>query len=167
MEETMKQRRRRQEFTEAYKAEVVMLCQKGDRSIADVALDLSETSVRRWVAQAEVDAGCKPGMTSGRRWLGCAGRIGCCAKSATFSSEQFLSSRGTLDHRVQVHRGGERGGAQRQPGLRGPRSVPSRLVRVEQAGAARWAREDLELSEKVKAVFTSSGQTYGSRPCTT
>ena len=66
MEETMRKRRRRREFTDAYKAEVVALCQNGDRSIAEVArdLDLTETSVRRWVAQAEVDAGRKPGMTS-------------------------------------------------------------------------------------------------------
>ncbi len=68
MEETMKRWSRR-EFTDAYKAEVVALCQKGDRSIAEVArdLDLTETSLRRWVAQAEVDAGRKPGMTSGEQ----------------------------------------------------------------------------------------------------
>jgi transposase len=66
MEETMRQRRKRREFTDAYKAEVVALCQKGDRSMAEVArdLDLTETSVRRWVAQAEVDAGRRPGQTS-------------------------------------------------------------------------------------------------------
>jgi len=66
MEETMPQRRRRREFTEAFKAEVVALCQKGDRSIAAVArdLDLTETAVRRWVAQADVDGGRKPGLTS-------------------------------------------------------------------------------------------------------
>lgn len=66
MEETMRQRRRRREFTDAYKAEVVALCQKGDRSVAEVAhdLDLTETSVRRWVGQAEVDAGRRPGRTS-------------------------------------------------------------------------------------------------------
>jgi len=66
MEETMRQRRKRREFNDAYKAEVVALCQKGDRSMAEVArdLDLTETSVRRWVAQAEVDAGRRPGQTS-------------------------------------------------------------------------------------------------------
>src|SRR5215472_12617826 len=65
MEEAMKRRSRR-EFTDAYKAEVVALCQKGDRSMAEVArdLDLTETAVRRWVAQAEVDAGRRPGQTS-------------------------------------------------------------------------------------------------------
>ena len=30
-------------------------------------LDLTETSVRRWVAQAEIDAGRKPGLTSGEQ----------------------------------------------------------------------------------------------------
>jgi transposase len=46
---------------------VVELCRKGDRSVAEVAreLDLTETAVRRWVHQAEIDAGHKPGLTSG------------------------------------------------------------------------------------------------------
>jgi transposase len=46
-------------FTAASKAEVVELCRKGDRSIAQVArdLDLSETAVRSWVRQAEIDEG--------------------------------------------------------------------------------------------------------------
>jgi transposase len=67
MEETMpQQRRKRREFSDAYKAEVVALCLKGDRSIAQVVrdLDLSETAVRRWVAQAEIDAGRRPGLTT-------------------------------------------------------------------------------------------------------
>src|SRR5215472_3759098 len=66
MEETMKQGRRRRAFADAYKAEVAALCQKGDRSIAEIArdLDLTETSVHRWAAQAAVDAGRKPGLTS-------------------------------------------------------------------------------------------------------
>jgi transposase len=66
MEQAMQQRRRRRAFTTAFKAEVVELCRKGDRSVPDVArdLDLTESSVRRWVEQAEVDAGRKPGLTS-------------------------------------------------------------------------------------------------------
>jgi transposase len=66
MEQAMQQRRRRRTFTAAYKAEVVELCRKGDRGIAEVArdLDLTESSVRRWVDQAEVDAGRRPGLTS-------------------------------------------------------------------------------------------------------
>jgi transposase len=66
MEETMRQRRRRRGFTDSFKAEVVELCRKGDRTIPEVArdLDLTESSVRRWVEQAEIDAGRRPGLTS-------------------------------------------------------------------------------------------------------
>jgi transposase len=67
MEQTMQQRRRRRRaFTAAYKAEVVELCRKGDRTIPEVArdLDLTDSSVRRWAEQAEIDAGRKPGLTS-------------------------------------------------------------------------------------------------------
>ena len=62
----MQQRRRRRAFTDSFKAEVVELCRKGDRSVAEVAreLDLTETAVRRWVHQAEIDAGQRPGLTS-------------------------------------------------------------------------------------------------------
>ena len=60
------QRRRRRAFTDSFKAEVVELCRKGDRSVAEVAreLDLAETAVRRWVHRAEIDAGQRPGLTS-------------------------------------------------------------------------------------------------------
>ena len=59
-------RRRRRAFTDSYKSEVIELCRKGDRSVAEVArdLDLTETAVRRWVHQAEIDAGRQPGLTS-------------------------------------------------------------------------------------------------------
>lgn len=62
----MQQRRRRRAFTDSFKADVVELCRKGDRSVAEVAreLDLTETAVRRWVHQAEIDAGQRPGLTS-------------------------------------------------------------------------------------------------------
>ena len=37
--------------------------------MAEVArdLDLTESSVRRWVAQAEIDAGCRDGLSSDER----------------------------------------------------------------------------------------------------
>jgi len=59
-------RRKRRSFTPEFKAEVVELCRKGDRSISEIArdLDLTESSVRRWVEQAEIDAGRRPGLTS-------------------------------------------------------------------------------------------------------
>lgn len=51
--------RKRRSFTREFKAEVVQLCRAGDRRIGRVAkdLDLTETAVREWVRQAEVDAG--------------------------------------------------------------------------------------------------------------
>ena len=61
--------RERRSFTPAYKAEVVALCRKPGSSIGMVArdLDLTETAVRRWVTQAEVDSGERPGLTSSER----------------------------------------------------------------------------------------------------
>ncbi len=55
-------KRKRRSFTKEYKAEVVALIRKGGNSIGAVAsdLDLSETAVRRWVSQAEIDSGGGP-----------------------------------------------------------------------------------------------------------
>jgi len=55
-------RRKRRAFTEEYKAEVVALVRKSGKSIGAIAkdLDLTETSLREWVRQAEVDAGRGP-----------------------------------------------------------------------------------------------------------
>ncbi len=52
-----KARRKRRRFTREFKADVVKLCRTGGESIAEVAkrLDLTETAVRTWVKQAEVD----------------------------------------------------------------------------------------------------------------
>jgi transposase len=71
--ETMerKQPRARRSFTPAFKAEIVELCQRGDRSIGQVArdFDLTETAVREWVRQAERDSGNRSdgGLTSTER----------------------------------------------------------------------------------------------------
>jgi transposase len=51
--------RRRRSFTPEFKAEIVELCQRGDRSVGQVArdFDLTETAVREWVKQAGRDRG--------------------------------------------------------------------------------------------------------------
>jgi transposase len=51
--------RRRRSFTPEFKAEIVELCQRGDRSVGQMAkdFDLTETAVREWVKQAERDSG--------------------------------------------------------------------------------------------------------------
>jgi hypothetical protein len=49
-----KKPRGRRSFTPEFKAEIVDLCQRGDRSVGQVAkdFDLTETAVREWVKQA-------------------------------------------------------------------------------------------------------------------
>ena len=63
--------RARRAFTAEFKAEIVELCQRGDRSVGQVArdFDLTETAVRQWVKQAEPDAGSRDdgGLTSAER----------------------------------------------------------------------------------------------------
>ena len=70
--ETMakKRPRARRSFTSEFKAEIVELCRRGDRSVGQVArdFDLTETAVREWVKQADLDAGTRSdGLTSDER----------------------------------------------------------------------------------------------------
>jgi transposase len=69
MDAMEQQRRPRRSFPDEYKAEVIDLCRSSGSSIAAVArdLDLSETAVRRWVNQAEVDAGRRDGLSTAER----------------------------------------------------------------------------------------------------
>ena len=56
------QRRQRRKFSDEYKAETVQLVQRSGKSIGQMAqeLGISETALRRWVEQAEVEAGRGP-----------------------------------------------------------------------------------------------------------
>jgi transposase len=66
--ETMerKKQRPRRSFTPEFKAEIVELCRHGDRSVGQVAkdFDLTESNVRGWIKQAEIDQGERPGLSS-------------------------------------------------------------------------------------------------------
>ncbi|WP_328522690.1 IS1182 family transposase [Kribbella sp. NBC_00359] len=65
-----KRPRSRRSFTREFKAEIVELCQRGDRSVGQVAkdFDLTETAVREWLRQAERDAGTGDGgLTASER----------------------------------------------------------------------------------------------------
>lgn len=64
-----KKPRPRRSFTPEFKAEVVELCRRGDRSVGQIAkdFDLTQAVVRLWVNQAEVDAGERAGLTSSER----------------------------------------------------------------------------------------------------
>jgi transposase len=70
--ETMgrKKPRPRRSFTPEFKAEIVELCRRGDRSVGQIAkdFDLTETAVRQWVAQADLDTGTRTdGLTTDER----------------------------------------------------------------------------------------------------
>jgi transposase len=66
-----KKPRQRRSFTPEFKAEIVDLCQQGDRSVGQVArdFDLTETAVREWVRQAGRDTGVRPdgGLTTSEK----------------------------------------------------------------------------------------------------
>ncbi|MFI6509833.1 transposase [Streptosporangium sp. NPDC050855] len=64
-----KKPRPRRSFAREFKAEIVELCRRGDRPVGQVAadFDLTETAVRAWIRQAEVDAGDRDGLTSDER----------------------------------------------------------------------------------------------------
>ena len=55
-------RRKRPTYTMEFKAEAAQLARKGDRSVGETARDIgvSETALRRWMAQAEIDEGNGP-----------------------------------------------------------------------------------------------------------
>ncbi len=64
-----KKPRRRRSFTTEFKREIVEACGRGDRSIGQVArdFDLTETAVREWVKQSDIDAGRRDGLTTAKR----------------------------------------------------------------------------------------------------
>jgi transposase len=66
---TKRKTRPRRSFTPEFKAEIVERCKAGDRSIGQAAkdFDLTETAVRAWVQQAEVDNGERDGLTTEER----------------------------------------------------------------------------------------------------
>ena len=69
--ETMakKKPRPRRSFTLEFKADIVRRCQAGDRTVGQVArdFDLTETAVRAWFKQSEIDTGVRDGLTSDER----------------------------------------------------------------------------------------------------
>ncbi len=61
--------RSRRSFTPAFKAQTVDLLRTSGKSVTEVCrdLDLTETAVRRWLAQADIDAGQRDGLTTAER----------------------------------------------------------------------------------------------------
>ena len=61
--------RLRRSFTPEFKAQTVELVRTSGKSVGEVCrdLDLTETAVRRWMAQVDVDAGRRDGLTTAER----------------------------------------------------------------------------------------------------
>jgi len=56
----------RRQFSKQFKAETVALMRSSGKSVPQVCrdLDLAESVVRRWLAQADIDAGRREGLTT-------------------------------------------------------------------------------------------------------
>lgn len=69
METMEKEKRPRRSFSKEFKAEVVELVRQPGSTAASVArdLDLTETAVRGWVKQADIDDGHADGLTTAER----------------------------------------------------------------------------------------------------
>ena len=85
MESVGKKRSRpRRAFTPEFKAEIVELCRRGDRTIAQVVadFDLVDSAVRRWIALADAatnataNAATNPGNGAGGAGRGGSGGLG-------------------------------------------------------------------------------------------
>jgi transposase len=69
METMERERRARRAFSPEYKQDAVALVRSSGKSIAAVArdLDLTESALRDWVRQADVDEGRREGLTTAER----------------------------------------------------------------------------------------------------
>jgi len=69
METMGRTQRPRRSFTKEFKAEVVELVRQPGKTAASVArdLELTETAVRSWVKQADIDEGHRDGLTAAER----------------------------------------------------------------------------------------------------
>ncbi|MFP5325952.1 MAG: transposase [Acidimicrobiia bacterium] len=69
METMERERRPRRSFSKEFKRDTVELVRSSGMSIAEVGrdLDLTESAVREWVRQADIDEGRKEGLTTAER----------------------------------------------------------------------------------------------------
>ncbi len=69
METMERERRPRRSFSKEFKKDAVDLVRSSGKTIAEVArdLDLTESALREWVRQADVDDGRRDGLTTAER----------------------------------------------------------------------------------------------------
>ncbi|MDQ6697263.1 MAG: transposase [Actinomycetota bacterium] len=67
METMDREKRVRRSFSKEFKRDAVELVRSSGKTIAQIArdLDLTESALRNWVSQAEVDGGVRAGLTTG------------------------------------------------------------------------------------------------------
>ena len=166
--ETMERKkpRPRRSFTPEFKAEIVELCRRGDRSIGQVArdFDLTETNVRTWVKQAEIDQGERPGLTTEER-----AELTQAAPGESFlargrrdpqASDSFLRAGDPV--KVDPFIEAEKAAGHNVAKACGLLEV-SKSAYYERRNGAPSARElsDAELLEKIRAIHDESKGTYG------
>ncbi|ROR38177.1 transposase [Kitasatospora cineracea] len=158
-----KKPRPRRSFTPDFKAEIVELCRRGDRSVGQVAkdFDLTETAGRDWVGQAEVDAGERDGLTGDEREELARLR----RENRRLREDVDILKRATAFLAQETHPFIE---AEKQAG----HSVKRACELLQVSRAAFYARRtaipgpravrDAELTEKIAEVHQSSRGSYGS-----
>jgi transposase len=69
METMARERRPRRSFSKEFKKDAVDLVRSSGKTVAEVArdLDLTESALREWVRQADVDEGRRDGLTTAER----------------------------------------------------------------------------------------------------
>jgi transposase len=132
-------RRKRRRFTSEFKLETVRLVKQGNRSVGQVCkdLDLSETAVRSWLAQYEIDNGRGPAgaLTTGERAeFEHLRRENRQLKMERDIQKKRRPSSPRKASEVRLHSGGE-GQLPNRDDVQGPSSVPRWLLRVEYARA--------------------------------
>ena len=157
--------RKRRKFSKEFKLETVKLVKEGPRSVGEVArdLDLTESAVRNWVRQFDVDAGVREGVSHGRARGVAPAALG--EPAATDGARHLKKSDGLLRQGIDV-----RFAFIEAEKARFPVTMMCRLLEVSRSGfyASRGRREstrageDRRLLVNIKASHTASRGTYGS-----
>jgi len=164
-----KKPRRRRSFTPEFKAEIVELCHRGDRSVGQVAkdFDLTETAVREWVKQAERDTGTRQdgGLTTAERQelrIFAAKIAGSVRMWRSLSGPRLLRQGDPVNIYPFIE-------AEKRRRRNVKRACE--LLRVSRAafyqhlsGPSRRDREDAELASQIQAVHEGSKGRYGAPP---
>ncbi|MFQ5382543.1 MAG: IS3 family transposase [Dehalococcoidia bacterium] len=160
-------RRTRRKFTAEFKAETVKLIRESDRSIGEISreLGLSETAVRRWLKQAEIDDGKGPAGALTTDEQAELRRLRRENRELQMEREILKKANGLLRQGKSVRFAfidAEKASY--------PVRLMCRVLQVSRSGFYAWkrrepskrAKEDDALRPKVRAIFEENRRTYGS-----